>query len=416
MTAPTGARKKSTPKIALDLDLLAAIFSDTHTAFTDAHNPDEKQTFAALYASDILRSPKASVIKSKLTDDLAKLHLLINVGRVGTTMAFFPDLRTQQRTYHPIPSLQNSKNLLDAPRIKSVLKSCVPEGADAKNAVATPAQLLARASAGQVPPTTLPNLLFILSNNSAQIGRQHLNDVDFLDLFLPDVYTSQSRARLFLWLCYHYHESMNVDAELEESTMNPFADAGEPPRLVPLSPNDAPENVDTEEEKTLAARLIAQREAILEEQSRRESAREAAAKVEGKPPKKTAKGKKAAAAAPKEDEMEDATEDAPEDDGAVSVHDRQTSPPVQPGPSRQRNSPPRRYVPYRRPVDQLQNAWVTVSRSDAVEDDSDDEDVMHERLCVLNDLRGKEPTPEPAPLQKTGRRQKRDRPILAPDW
>ena len=42
-----------------------------------------------------------------------------------TPFSVFPELRTQLRTYHPVPPLQKTDgNLQDAPRIKNILKDC----------------------------------------------------------------------------------------------------------------------------------------------------------------------------------------------------------------------------------------------------------------------------------------------------
>lgn len=81
------------------------------------------------------------------------------------------------------------------------------------------------------------------------MARSHLNAGDSLewaDLFTPVPYSSASRARAFLWLCFHY---------LECNTGNPYADEfalnnpGLAPQLVPLAPEAmTAENVDTSEE------------------------------------------------------------------------------------------------------------------------------------------------------------------------
>lgn len=67
---------------------------------------------------------------------------------------------------------------------------------------------------------------------------------------MPVAYSSASRARAFLWLCYHYVESISF-------TENPYADDyskkhhGRTPFLTPLTPEEmALENVDSPEELT----------------------------------------------------------------------------------------------------------------------------------------------------------------------
>ncbi|KAJ6604387.1 hypothetical protein DFH09DRAFT_1300619 [Mycena vulgaris] len=275
----------------IQFDFLSHIFADDTLAFSD---PDSstKLSFRDHYVNAILRSPKAkSVLKEKLAlptfaTDFAMLALLTNVGRIATTMSFFAEMRTAQRTYHPIPSLQRTNgNLLDAPRIKHILKTSVLEG-ETKNVLATPAQVLARVKAGQVPPTTLPNLIFVFANHSVQIGQDHLSGMEFLDLFLPNDTSCVSRARAFLWLCYHYHEGPPADDDYDGGA-NPFSDPGNPgkvPRLVVLTPEQvAGENLDPDEEKALASRLVAQREAIVQDHLLKESVKESKAKAASTP-------------------------------------------------------------------------------------------------------------------------------------
>ena len=81
--------------------------------------------------------------------------------------------------------------------------------------------------------------------------------IDILDLFGPINVSSSSRAQAFLWLCFHY---------LDPSSPNPFADEfaqrnpGKLPLLKVITQDEMDaENVDTENEKQLVDRMIAQR-------------------------------------------------------------------------------------------------------------------------------------------------------------
>lgn len=78
-----------------------------------------------------------------------------------------------------------------------------------------------------------------------------------MDFFSPINVSSESRARAFLWLCYHYHEA---------PSRNPFDDdyARKHPGLVPslesLSPEEASlENVDSPGEVAWGEKMTAQR-------------------------------------------------------------------------------------------------------------------------------------------------------------
>ena len=90
----------------LQFDFLDAVFSDSQAVFTNPYAPSlgsdddsdsisrTKITFRELYINAILRSPKATkVLKDKMSEstmfavDFAMLALLVNVGRVNTTMS-----------------------------------------------------------------------------------------------------------------------------------------------------------------------------------------------------------------------------------------------------------------------------------------------------------------------------------------
>lgn len=196
----------------IQYDVLYNIFHDTHDVFTDPYpsdaGPSPKISFRSLYLKYILHSPKATkALKDKMLDsqtfaeDFGMLALLVNVGRVNTTMScrhpvalllecadtyliVFPEMKTAIRTYHPIPALQRTNgNLQDAPRIKHILKSSILDSEQA-NTPSIPAEILARVvrvyftvktltnsshyqRAGRIPSTTVTNLIFVMANHSA---------------------------------------------------------------------------------------------------------------------------------------------------------------------------------------------------------------------------------------------------------
>ena len=82
----------------IQYDVLHHIFHDKHEVFTDPYpspdTPPAKLCFRDLYVKTILNSPKATkALKDKMTDssafaeDFGMLALLVNVGRVNTTMS-----------------------------------------------------------------------------------------------------------------------------------------------------------------------------------------------------------------------------------------------------------------------------------------------------------------------------------------
>ncbi|PPQ77615.1 hypothetical protein CVT26_006117 [Gymnopilus dilepis] len=269
-------------RVDLQYDFLRAVFDDQHEVFTDPYAakdaPSSKVTFRDLYIKAILHSPRATkALKDKMTEssvyaeDFAMLSLLVNVGRVNTTMSFFPEMKTAIRTYHPVPSLQRTNgNMQDAPRIKHILKTSLLED-ETKAPPATPADILARCKSGQPPSTSVTNLMFVLAHHSGPVGHIHFDGrLDFTDLFIRTEFSSWSRSRTFLWLCYHYLESSD-----EEGHSNPFADPEHPsgpPPLIVLTPDQASlENRESPEDSAMTAKLVTQRIRIIESQAAKDS-------------------------------------------------------------------------------------------------------------------------------------------------
>ncbi|KAI0639239.1 hypothetical protein C8Q77DRAFT_1152229 [Trametes polyzona] len=269
-------------RVDLQYDMLSHIFADKHAVFTDPYTTirgdpaGTKVTFRDLYVNALIHSPRCSkASRDKIREspefgnEFAMISLLSNVGRINTTMAFFPEMKTALRTYHPVPALQRTNgNLQDAPRFKNILKTCyLPDEAQGK--VSTPADVLTRTRSGTVPPTSIVNLIFIFAHHATAIARSHFEPraaVDFLDLFTPVHISSESRARVFLWLCYHYHEA---------PSKNPFSegqasgDDESAPRLINLTPQEAAaENVDTSEEHQRGVDMTDIRRRFLETKAR----------------------------------------------------------------------------------------------------------------------------------------------------
>lgn len=86
----------------IQYDVLHHIFHDVQAVFTDPYPSGDaaaKITFRDLYIRTILHSPKATkALKDKMTEsaafaeDFAMLALLVNVGRVNTTMSCAGDM------------------------------------------------------------------------------------------------------------------------------------------------------------------------------------------------------------------------------------------------------------------------------------------------------------------------------------
>jgi len=83
-------------------------------------------------------------------------------------MAFFPEMKTALRTYHPVPSLQKTDgNAQDAPRIKNCLKAALLPLELKSMPPSTPEEILDKSRARQLPPTSIVNLVFVLANHAA---------------------------------------------------------------------------------------------------------------------------------------------------------------------------------------------------------------------------------------------------------
>ncbi|KAL1739095.1 hypothetical protein HDZ31DRAFT_77850 [Schizophyllum fasciatum] len=262
----------------IQYDLLYHIFKDNQSVFTNqVPGKFDKVTFRQLYVNALYHSSKCSkVLKDKMLDtpefavEFAKIALLTNVGRINTTMAFFPEMKTALRTYHPVPSLQKTDgNAQDAPRIKNCLKSALLPSEVKKPPPSNPAEIISRYMSGMRPPTSVVNLIFVLSTHAAlsqTLSRTHFDgNINFLDLFIPTNLSSPDRARAFLFVMFYYLESPTGEVP------NPFGDelsAQDPakaPRMRVLSQADARrENVDPPEEVEWGLRMSAQRNLFLQ--------------------------------------------------------------------------------------------------------------------------------------------------------
>ncbi|EQL38699.1 hypothetical protein BDFG_00249 [Blastomyces dermatitidis ATCC 26199] len=258
---------------------LKLVFEDKTPVFTRLSDGAKGLDFADIYIDAMARSSKTSkILKDKLQNDkaaaisMAMVCLLVNFGRMNTTLNFFPEMRAQLRTYHSIPSLQAHqdpnayKQLQDAPRLKSILKGA-SEDTDQPNTI----EKIKQAS---IPRTNPVNLIFVLSQYAPRISELHFfAPRDFFDLVMRSSLSSRSRARAFLWLMWYYLES---DFSTHDALNNPFGPGlvgegtdGLPlkvPAFEPLTEAEADaENVDTAEEIRYGEEKQRERKRILEE-------------------------------------------------------------------------------------------------------------------------------------------------------
>ncbi|EJF66554.1 hypothetical protein BD309DRAFT_754990 [Dichomitus squalens] len=406
----------------LQYDLLYYIFTDRTKAFIDYLAPDQPVVnFCDLYVNALYNSPKCSkVLKDKMVEtpafaiEFAKIALLTNVGRINTTMAFFPEMKTALRSYHPVPSLQKTDgNLQDAPRIKNCLKAALLPFEFKTPPPSSPAEIVEKTRQGQLPPTSVVNLIFVLSNSNhaMTVAQRHFDPpVEFLDLFLPINLSSSSRARVFLWLMYHYLQGPDKP--------NPFDDdysrANPPkvPRMRSLTREEqAQENVDPPDEVEWGKRMSATRSKFLKElvdEMEMEKRRKKNPPLPAPPPPSTSYSiQEMAAFRQARAQRHAASEGGSGSRG--SSHSHEARPHGQPGPGESSSRALPHLEEFRGDVSgedpnaersMLQQAWHVVNATDPL-DDSDKEEDQHvrvelnRRLRVLERLRGKAPTPEP---------------------
>ncbi|KAH8646061.1 putative Ino eighty subunit 1 [Tricladium varicosporioides] len=283
----------------IQYDFLKLIFEDDTVCFTNSYEPENigKQSFANLYIDAMARSSKTSkILRDKLLTEhepaknMAMVCLLVNLGRMNTTLNFFPEMRAQLRTYHAIPSLQahqdpNSyKQLQDAPRLKSILKGASEDRPEPNS--------LEKIKSKVIPRTNPVNLIFVLAQFAPKITELHFPPGrDFYDLIMRTNISSKTRAKAFLWLMWFYLESDFTEEGAEENPFGAGVDYGVDvrnqgvPRFDHLSPEEeAAENVDTPEEEEYGHVKQRERKRIIE-------ADQAAFQAEQGPPKRGPKPK-----------------------------------------------------------------------------------------------------------------------------
>ncbi|KAK9382212.1 uncharacterized protein V2V93DRAFT_322556 [Kockiozyma suomiensis] len=256
----------------IQYDFLREIFYDDTRVFTNSYDGTPNHSYSEIYVDAMARSSKSSkVLREKLLGDsqaalnIAMVCLLVNIGRMNTTLNFFPEMRAQLRTYHPIPSLQSYsdptayKQLQDAPRLKSILKGACEDRPEPS----TLDQLLLRP---RLPRTNPINLVFVLATYARRVTDLFfVEPFEFYDFIMNTNVSSKSRAKAFLWLMWVYLES---DLSPEQLRANPFGygqDNGmKIPLFVPLTPEEIElENVDSPQEKDFAVRMVEERKRML---------------------------------------------------------------------------------------------------------------------------------------------------------
>lgn len=240
-------------------DLMSDIFNDRTFQFTSPLD-QRAVSFKELYVETLSKFSKAAKSTVRQLDEnptwatnFCIASFLINIGRINTTVAFYPELRAYMRTYHPIPCLQKDEycktNLQDAPRIKTMLKSCqLPY--EVNNEAGSLPEISNRSAHGLRPPTTVVNLIFELFNVEPYVSAKYFPEGFVLhDLFSPTTIPTKLRAYAFLWLMHHFLEDPSSAADF---TVETKIQAFQLARLEDIHPSarlpDNVENIDLEDE------------------------------------------------------------------------------------------------------------------------------------------------------------------------
>ena len=266
----------------IQYEFLQSVFEDKTAVFTRVSDGEQGCNFADIYIDAMARSSKTSkVLKEKLQNDraaaqnMAMICLLVNVGRMNTTLNFFPEMRAQLRTYHSIPALQAHqdsnayKQLQDAPRLKSILKGASEDNMDEPRTIEA-------IQAHPIPRTNPVNLIFVLSQHAPKTSELHFSSpVDFFDLVTRHTISSRSRSRAFLWLMWWYLQSNFAEEDALNNPFGPGTYKGDNTEGVPMhvpefeylteEQGDA-ENIDPPDEIAFGEEKQRERKRILEEE------------------------------------------------------------------------------------------------------------------------------------------------------
>jgi len=384
--------------------------------------------FCDLYVNALFNSTKCSkVLKDKMVEtpefaiEFAKIALLTNVGRINTTMAFFPEMKTALRSYHPVPSLQKTDgNLQDAPRIKNCLKAALLPSEFKVQPPASPAEILEKSRAGLIPPTSVVNLIFVLANasHSMALAQAHFDPpIEFLDLFLPINLSSASRARAFLWLMFHYLSAPDQPNPFDDDYSR--ANSGKVPRMMNLSREDMTrENQDPPEEIEWGRKMSGQRSKFLRElvdememeKKRKKHPPPIPQQVAPSPTVTLSAQEIAAIRRPRTHRTAASTSEGSRGSSYGHEYPVTAPPPMQQTAPRAPRMPQPRGWTAEAPGEpqqqrtMLEHAWHIVNTTDPLEDSDNEADEhvrldYNRRLRVLSRLRGKAPTPPPIVAQ-----------------
>lgn len=254
----------------IQFDFLQSLFSNSVRAFSSPLDRECKLTFAELYIDTIAKSSKCSkILRERFHSDhamaaaVAKVCLLVNVGRLNTTINFVPDYKLTVRTFHSIPSLQYVSEtekpiqLQDTPRVKTILKATCEDSLQCTSLD----EFAGPDAANKRAHTTVTQLLFLFTNGLSNYGAASPVSATVLQLFSNNNLVPLARAQCLLWIIYLY-----LETDLVERGGNPFGGATIPscPELTDMQREAV--DVDTAAEIAFAQVMMESRHKFLAEE------------------------------------------------------------------------------------------------------------------------------------------------------
>lgn len=236
---------------------------------------DDHLTFSQLYILTLASSTKCSkVLRDKLLLDqqvafsTCILGILVNIGRLNTTINFYLEMTSQLRTFHSVPCLQyhatDSKSLQDTPRLKSILKS-LPVGngpLDLSRMYETP-----EASKDVQKPLNVVNLLFTMCDNVTLVNLKLIHrwvetrgdPISLFNILDSPGYEPKDRCNVILWLIY-----IHLETDMSEEAVTKTVEVFTTNERIPLEPTDKDYDEDPQDEYQFGLDQKAKRKEFLQ--------------------------------------------------------------------------------------------------------------------------------------------------------
>lgn len=262
---------KSVVPLQIEKDKIVNVTDSDYDARTFIFN--DKLTFSQIYILALASSTKCSkVLRDKLLLDqqvafsTCILGLLVNIGRLNTTINFYLEMTSQLRTFHSVPVLQykvtDLKSLQDTPRLKSILKN-LPVGNDPVDF-----SHIYDSSNGTTALQNLNvvNLLFAICDNVSLVNLKLISkyvetrgeSISLFSILDFPWYEPKDRCNVLLWLLY-----IHAETDLSETSIRESIKLFTVEEKIPLEPTDKEYDEDPREEYEFGMKQKAKRKEFL---------------------------------------------------------------------------------------------------------------------------------------------------------